>query len=182
MGDFLFTSTHASLLIEPWKELPGGIHVAHVDDPEQPILLLRDNDEIDAFVRALQRAQRIASPPNPEGPMSRLTDSRIAFLKENGHWEIRVLAAEVDALRAERDAAEDFRAEIAVESFTAPDADWSTILDSLRSRIAASVARAKKAEARIAAAVTLCEPGIMWVYPGRMRDMLRRALSGEEGP
>lgn len=32
--------------------------------------------------------------------------------------------------------AEDFRAEIAKEAFTAPDADWGTILDSLRARIA----------------------------------------------
>jgi hypothetical protein len=40
-----------------------------------------------------------------------------------------------------REQAEDFRAEIAREAFTAPDADWNTILDSLRARIADALQR-----------------------------------------
>lgn len=41
----------------------------------------------------------------------------------------------LDALKAEADAVQDFRAEIAAEAFTAPDASWETILDSLRARL-----------------------------------------------
>jgi len=43
---------------------------------------------------------------------------------------------ERDEARAKLEAAEDFRAEIVVEAFTGPEADWNTILDSLRARIA----------------------------------------------
>lgn len=48
-----------------------------------------------------------------------------------------LMAAEARAERAEAALreAEDFRAEIVVDAFTAPDADWETILDSLRARI-----------------------------------------------
>lgn len=45
------------------------------------------------------------------------------------------LAARVAEVEQERDEAEDFRSEIAIDAFTAPDAAWDTILDSLRSRI-----------------------------------------------
>ena len=45
------------------------------------------------------------------------------------------LAARLAEVERERDEAEDFRSEIVIDAFTAPDADWDTILDSLRSRI-----------------------------------------------
>ena len=56
----LCTSTHHSLVVEPWPALPGGIHVAHVDDPDQPILLLRDRDEVIRLVGALYRALNVS--------------------------------------------------------------------------------------------------------------------------
>ena len=43
--------------------------------------------------------------------------------------------AENVRLREVLERAEGFRAEIVIEAFTAPDADWGTILDSLRARI-----------------------------------------------
>jgi len=46
------------------------------------------------------------------------------------------IAEERDEARAKLEAAEDFRAEIVVDAFTGPEADWHTILDSLRARIA----------------------------------------------
>jgi len=49
-----------SLVVEPWPALPGGIHVAHVDDPDQPILLLRDRDEVIRLVGALYRALNVS--------------------------------------------------------------------------------------------------------------------------
>ena len=45
------------------------------------------------------------------------------------------LRARVAQLEAALIDAEDFRAEIVLDAFTAPDADWLTILDSLRARI-----------------------------------------------
>lgn len=51
-----FCSTHHSLIVTPWAELPGGVLVSHVDDPDRPLLLLRDRDEVSMFIRSLWRA------------------------------------------------------------------------------------------------------------------------------
>jgi hypothetical protein len=53
----LFCSTHHSLIVEPWEELPGGVRVAQADDPDQPMLLLRDRDELTMFCAQLLAAQ-----------------------------------------------------------------------------------------------------------------------------
>ena len=68
-----------------------------------------------------------------------LRRTRTGTALDRNVWQDRAEAAEarVAALETERDAAEDFRAEIVVDAFTAPDADWDTILDSLRARITA---------------------------------------------
>ena len=52
-----------------------------------------------------------------------------------GIAERDAMRARIEELEAAIEAAEDFRAEIVVDAFTAPDADWNTILDSLRARI-----------------------------------------------
>ncbi len=70
MSAALFASWHHSLSVEPWEQLPGGVRVTQADDPEQIVLLLRDRDEVSAFVRALLSAlalsERAPSDPQPE--------------------------------------------------------------------------------------------------------------------
>lgn len=88
--------------------------------------------------------------------------------------------AEVDALRAERDAA--------VERFDTAWADMRRIVAAgPEAERDAAVARAEQAEARIAAALVLCDE---WQKPGMTNhpstdyaiNEVRRALSGEETP
>jgi hypothetical protein len=52
----LVCTTHESLLVEPWAALPGGIRIAHMDDPDEAILLLRDRDEVERVVTAMRAA------------------------------------------------------------------------------------------------------------------------------
>lgn len=58
-----------------------------------------------------------------------------------------LLDAQAAAHAAYRDSAEDARHALAIEAFTAPDADWNTILDSLRARVANLVLNWEDAEA-----------------------------------
>lgn len=62
-------------------------------------------------------------------------------------------AAEVEALRAEVDAAEDARHALAIEAYTAPDADWDTMLDSLRSRIRDALDETAEIKEQLSAAI-----------------------------
>lgn len=62
MSDEVFTLTHHSLAVEPWKELPGGVRIGDWGDvdPETgepaPMLLLRDRAEVSRLMTALQGA------------------------------------------------------------------------------------------------------------------------------
>ena len=62
-------------------------------------------------------------------------DARILIGMVLATYKLRSIEAKVAEQRDRITAAEDFRAEIAIEAFTAPDADWDAILDSLRARI-----------------------------------------------
>jgi hypothetical protein len=55
-GEALVTTTHASLVCAPWVKLPGGVIVSQVDDPDQPMVLLRDRAEVETFIDGLHAA------------------------------------------------------------------------------------------------------------------------------
>lgn len=47
------TTTHESLILTPWDTGEGGgVSVAHVDDPGQPIMLFRNAAEVQKIVGA----------------------------------------------------------------------------------------------------------------------------------
>lgn len=59
---------------------------------------------------------------------------------------LRSLTSRLSELQRENEKAEDARAMLAVEAFTAPDADWLPIIDSLRFRHADALARLSRLE------------------------------------
>lgn len=53
----IVSTTHETFYVEPWEELPGGVRVSHVDDPDLPVMLLRDRTEVHEFTAALLATQ-----------------------------------------------------------------------------------------------------------------------------
>ena len=94
-------------------------------------------DEIlsdDEFMRAIDEGlgtwRLVLLPGKAVDALFRVFQAYVSLLDDRDR-----LAARLAEVERERDEAEDFRSEIVIDAFTAPDADWDTILDSLRSRI-----------------------------------------------